>query len=126
MASGFTWLTIAMHVVLTALSVFIFSVFTTFSELVKSLMPEEDYSGLMPNMPAFGLFNDNSVHLNLLHFMVILIIIVLTLANAFAIHSVNGGHMFKLAFYLAITAVISGGALIVVPYLVRMIFNIVS
>ncbi len=125
-ASGFTWLTIAMHAVLTGLSVFIFAVFNTFSELVKTLLPEEDYSSLMPNMPAFGIFSDNSTHLSLLHFMVILIIIVLTLANAFAIFSVSGGHIYKLVFYFALTAAISGAMLLVVPGVVNMMFGVVS
>jgi flagellar protein FlaJ len=125
-ASGFTWLTIAMHAVLTGLSVFIFSVFNTFSELVKTLLPEEDYSSFMSGMPSFGIFSDNSSHLNLLHFMVILIIIVLTLANAFAIFSVGGGHIYKFAFYLALTAAISGAMLLIVPGVVNMMFGVVS
>jgi flagellar protein FlaJ len=125
-ASGFTWLTIVMHAVLTGLSVFILSVFTTFSDLVKTLLPDGSYTSLMPKMPAFGIFADNSAHLNLLHFMVILIIIVLTLANAFAIHSVSGGHIYKSAFYCALTAIISGAMLLIVPGVVNMMFGIVS
>jgi flagellar protein FlaJ len=122
--SGFTWLTIAMHIVLTALSVFVYSVFVTFSQLVKTLMPEG--VAAFPNMPTLGLFAQNSMQLNLLHFVVILIIIILTLADTFAIYSVGGGHISKLLFYLAITAVISGGVLVLVPPVVNMMFGIVG
>jgi flagellar protein FlaJ len=122
--SGFTWLTIAMHIVLTALSVFVYSVFVTFSQLVKTLMPEG--VAAFPNMPTLGLFAQNSMQLNLLHFVVILIIIILTLADTFAIYSVGGGHISKLLFYLAITAAISGGVLVLVPPVVNMMFGIVG
>ena len=125
-ASGFTWLTVVMHAVLTTLSVFIYSIFVTFAQLVKKLMPTEGaQTNLGPNMPAFGLFVQNGTQLNLLHFMVIMIIIVLTLANAFAIYAVSGGHTQKLLFYLAITSAISGAVLILVPNVVNMMFKMV-
>jgi len=47
----------------------------------------------------------------MLHFMVMVIVVVLTFANAFAIYATSGGHILKLAFYLAITLAISGAAL---------------
>jgi flagellar protein FlaJ len=123
-ASGFAWLTIAMHTVLTALSVFIYSVFVTFSELVNTLMPKGNIdSSLAPSLPSFGLFAQNSMQLNLLHFMVLLIVLVLTLANAFAIYSVGGGHPRKLVYYLAITGAISGGVLVTVPSIANMLFK---
>jgi archaellum biogenesis protein FlaJ (TadC family) len=122
-ASGFTWLTVAMHTVLVALSVFVYSVFVTFSDLVKSLMPQQGDSSGMSNMASFGLFSQGSTQLNLLHFMVILIIIILTLANAYAIYSVSGGHSSKLFFYLAIMSTISGAILIGVPIVVSMMFH---
>jgi|WetSurMetagenome_2_1015567.scaffolds.fasta_scaffold00944_23 archaeal flagellar protein FlaJ len=122
-ASGFTWLTVAMHTVLVALSVFVYSVFVTFSGLVKSLMPQQGDSSVMSNMASFGLFSQGSTQLNLLHFMVILIIIILTLANAYAIYAVSGGHSSKLFLYLAIMSTISGAILIGVPIVVSMMFH---
>jgi len=125
-ASGFTWLTIAMHVVLTTLSVFVYSVFVTFYQLVKTLMPGSGAMQSMPSMPTFGLFAQGNMQLDLLHFMVLLIIFMLTLANAFAIYSVSGGHILKLLFYTALTAGISGAVLISVPPVVGMIFKMTS
>jgi flagellar protein FlaJ len=122
-ASGFAWLTIAMHTVLTALSVFIYSVFITFSQLVNKLMPQGTDNNLVPNMPTLGFFTQGSTALNMLHFMVILIVIILTLANAFAIYAVSGGHILKLLFYLALTSAVSGGVLVLVPVVVNMMFR---
>jgi flagellar protein FlaJ len=121
-ATGFTWLTIAMHTVLTALSAFIYSVFLTFSTLVNSLMPQTDQSGVLPGLPSFGLFSQDSSYLTLLHFMVLTVILILTVANALSIHFVNGGHTLKLFFYLALTSAISGAVLVFVPQIVNGIF----
>lgn len=125
-ASGFTWLTIAMHTVLTTLSVFIYSIFLTFSQLVNTLMPKGELtSELVTNMPSFGLFSTDTTQLKLLYFMVMTIVFVLTLANAFAIYSVSGGHPRKLFYYIALTGAISGGVLVVVPSIANMMFKIV-
>jgi len=124
-ATGFTWLTIAMHAVLTTLSVFIYSIFVTFSGLVKTLMPKEGAaSDLVPNLPSMGLFTSGGTQMTLLHFMVITIVFVLTMANAFAIFSVSGGSPKKLIFYLAITVGISGAVLLIVPQVAGAIFKI--
>jgi archaeal flagellar protein FlaJ len=123
-ASGFIWLTVAMHAVLTMLSVFIYSVFTSFANLVKTLMPKEGLdSSVMSGLPSFGLFSTNSTQVSLLHFMVITIVVVLTLANAFAIYAVSGGHPRKLFFYLALTSAISGIVFLVVPPVASMMFH---
>jgi archaeal flagellar protein FlaJ len=122
-ATGFTWLTIAMHTVLAALSAFIYSVFLTFSTLVDTLMPKTGESMAIPNMPSFGLFSQDSTYLSLLHFMVLTVIVILTVANALSIHFVNGGHILKMLFYLALTSAISGGVLVLVPQIVNTIFT---
>jgi len=122
-ASGLLWLTVAMHIVITALVVFIYETLTTFSDLVQSVMPEEDITQVVPSIPSFGVFSSGSVELNLLHFMVIVIVIVLTFANAFAIYATSGGHIYKLSFYLAMTMALSGAVIVFVPLLVNMMFS---
>ncbi len=121
-ASGFTWLTVAMHTVLVTLCVFIYSVFVTFSQLVKTIIPESSAAGSLPNMPSFGLFGQSANYLSLLHVMVIAIVLILTIANALSIHFVNGGHYLKMFFYLALTTVVSGAVLVIVPQIVNIIF----
>jgi archaeal flagellar protein FlaJ len=122
-ANGFTWLTVVMHAVLTALSAFIYSVFVTFSTLVDTLLPKTDNSGTLPGLSSFGLFGQTSSYLGLLHFMVLTVILILTVANALSIHFVNGGHILKFLFYLAITSAISGAVLVLVPQIVNTIFT---
>jgi archaellum biogenesis protein FlaJ (TadC family) len=112
-----------MHAVLSALSVFVYSIFVTFSSLVDTILPKDSASGSLPNITSFGLFGQGEAYLGLLHFMVLTVILILTVANALAIHFVNGGHNLKMLFYLAITTAISGGVLVVVPPLVNMIFS---
>ena len=124
-AIGFTWLTIAMHAVLVTLSIFVYEVFLSFSTLVSAIMPADATNSLqsMAGMPSTGFFSQNGTEIHLLHFMIVLITIVLTVANAFSIYAVSGGHTSKLAYYLAITCVISGLIMIGVPPVVHMMFT---
>ena len=122
---GFTWLTIAMHAVLITLSIFVYEVFLSFSTLVSSIAPQEGGSDAMQSiagMPSSGFFTQNGTEIHLLHFMIILITIILTLANAFSIYAVSGGHSSKFIFYLAMTCAISGVIMIGVPPVVHMMF----
>ncbi|MBN1368572.1 MAG: archaellar assembly protein FlaJ [Dehalococcoidales bacterium] len=123
-ASGFTWLVIAMHAVLTVLSTFVYQIFVAFSKLVESIA-QSDGSGSaisMTGIPSVGFFGQSSTEMNLLHFMIMLVIVVLTLANAFTVYAVSGGHTTKLIYYLAITVAISGVVIYFVPPLVDTMF----
>jgi flagellar protein FlaJ len=122
---GFTWLTITMHAVLVTLSIFIYEVFLAFSVLVQKILPasENGIVGSVAGISSSGFFSSNGSEIHLLHFMIILITIVLTIANAFAIYAVSGGHASKLTFYLAITAAISGIIMLGVPPVVNMMFT---
>jgi archaellum biogenesis protein FlaJ (TadC family) len=75
---------------------------------------------MLPGLQTFGIFGGNSMEINMLHFMVIIIVLVLTVANAVAVHATDGGHINKLALYLAITLAFSGAALVFVPPVVNM------
>jgi flagellar protein FlaJ len=123
-AIGFTWLTIAMHAVLVTLSIFVYEVFLSFSTLVSKIIPAGTDTALqsMAGMPTSGFFSQNGTEIHLLHFMIILITIVLTVANAFSIYAISGGHTSKLAYYLAITCAISGLIMIGVPPVVHVMF----
>ncbi len=122
---GFTWLTIAMHAVLVTLSIFVYEIFLCFSTLISSIVPDSAKSTMqnMMSMPSTGFFTQGGTEIHLLHFMIILITIILTLANAFSIYAVSGGNRSKLTFYLAITCAISGAIMIGVPPVVQMMFT---
>lgn len=122
--SGIQWLAIAMHIVLTVVVVFIYQTLVTFSTLVSEVAPEGGLSQILPGLTSFGIYSTGaSAELSLLHFMVIVIVVVLTLANAFAIYATGGGHIYKLSFYLAIMSAMSGAALAFVPPVVNMLLT---
>lgn len=121
--SGFLWLTVTMHVVLAALLVFIYQTLITFTDLIQTMVPEVQDANAMSNLPSFTVFSSSSGDLDLLYFMVIVIIVVLAVANAFATYAIRGGHIYQLAFYLAVTMAISGAAIIFVPPIVKLLFS---
>ena len=122
-ASGFLWLAMAMHVILAVLLVFIYQTLLTFTGLIQSIAPEGDNVQAMANLPSFGIFSGSSMELNLMYFMVTVIVIVLALANAFAVYATSGGHIYKFSYYLAMTTGISGAAILFVPPVVDMMFT---
>jgi archaellum biogenesis protein FlaJ (TadC family) len=112
-----------MHAVLVIVVVFIYQTLVAFGALVADMMPDEGIPQGIPGLSSWGLYSTGSPELSMLHVMVMVIIFVLTLANAFAIYSSGGGHIFKLAFYLAITVALSGAALVFVPPLVSVMLT---
>jgi flagellar protein FlaJ len=99
---GFLWLTFVMHLVLVALLMFVYQTMLTFTSLIQSMSVDAE-AGAAAGLPSFMAFASNSNEMSLLYFMIIIIIIVLIVSNAFTTHSINGGHFYCFAFYLAIT-----------------------
>ena len=123
-SSGFTWLTIAMHSVLTVLIIFVYSVFISFTELLTRIMPSGEAQGRVSvALPSFGLFNQDPALLNMLYNFIIVVIFVMIIANSFSIYAVSGGHHMKLVLYLAITGSTSGIIMITIPPMVQMLFK---
>ena len=73
-------------------------------------------------MPSFGLFNA-AAQIHLLRAMVILMILVMVGANAFAIKAVEGGHEYKFLFYLGLLLAVAGVAMVLVPSVSDSIFG---
>lgn len=121
--SAFLWLTTVMHVVLVFLVVFVFQTISSFSHLVQTIMPRGEMAQSVAGVPSFGSFGADSIQMRMMLFMVLLVVSVLTLANATAIQVCSGGHLHKLAFYLAITMVTSGAVLLTVPLMVQTMFS---
>lgn len=120
--SGFLWLTITMHIVLASLLVFIYETMITFTGLIQTIAPDET-AMTASNIPATTMFNTDAGELGLLYFMIVVIIFVLTMANAFSVYAIGGGHIYNLAFYTSMTLVISGASLVFLPSLVNMLFS---
>jgi archaellum biogenesis protein FlaJ (TadC family) len=96
---------------------FICGVLVVFSGAIESMSSLEAGGG-MP-LPTFGFFGD-ATQLDLFHTLVIMVILVFTAANAFAIRATGGGHHYKFLFYFGILAAMSGLALLLTPQLVGM------
>jgi archaellum biogenesis protein FlaJ (TadC family) len=121
--SGFTWLAMVMHIVLIVLVTFIYQVFATFSGMVHNLMPTDTTSTVAAGIPSLTIFAANSSQMKMLLIMITAVALVLTVANALAAYATGGGHIYKLAFYLAITCVMSGVVMLLVPKVVTLLFS---
>jgi flagellar protein FlaJ len=121
--SGFTWLAMVMHIVLVVLVTFIYQVFATFSGMVHNLMPTDTTSTVAAGIPSLTIFAANSSQMKMLLIMITAVALVLTVANALAAYATGCGHIYKLAFYLAITCVMSGIVMLLVPKVVTLLFS---
>jgi Archaeal flagella assembly protein J len=120
-SNSFSWLCIAMHAALCGLMVLIYQIMLTFSSAIKGIS-SAGTSDVLSRMPTLGLLGAG-MQLDILHSMVIVLIVVFTGANAFAIKATEGGHSYKFLFYLSIMLAISGVSLVFVPQLASMIFG---
>lgn len=120
--NGFLWLSLTMHVVLCGLLVFIYETMVTFSSLIQKIAPANTSLQFSPNIPMVALFNSDTNQLGLLYFMIIVIVLVLSFANAFSVYSVHGGHIFNLVLFLSIALEIAGVSILVMPSIVNMLF----
>jgi flagellar protein FlaJ len=114
-SSNFTWLCLVMHGVVCALMLFIYGVLKVFSEAIGSMSDLQAETNM--SLPQFGFMGDTA-QMNLFGTLVIVIIIIFTIANAFAVRAAAGGHHYKFFFYLGITMFMAGISLIAVPSLV--------
>jgi flagellar protein FlaJ len=114
-AANFTWLCLVMHGVVCALMLFIYGVLRVFSEAVGTVSDLE--SGSSIDIPQFGFMGDTA-QMDLFGTLVVVIIIIFTIANAFAVRASGGGHHYKFLFYLGVTMAMAGICFIVVPQVV--------
>lgn len=126
-SSTFNYVVIPMHIALVATLVFIAEVVAAFNaklieaqamsetENATTLKPED--MGI-PNALAFQAFN-----VGFIHTMVLVVILALTVINAFAPRAASGGHRYKLAFYGTMTMVASGLILLMVPPVAQGMFS---
>jgi flagellar protein FlaJ len=120
---GFFWLVNVMHFIMVILVIFIYEIFNTFAVMVQGIVANTPSVNIASGLATFSFFATGSQQLQVLHILVIAITLVLTVANALAQYCVSGGHKFKLFFYLAITLILSGTALLGVPFAVQILFH---
>ncbi len=121
---SFRWLSMAMHVAIVALLVFVSEVITIFGGMVtqaESAMPK------VAGAPAIGAFTSfNMESLGMLHSLVLPLVIIFTIANSIAPTIADGGSWYKMFFTLGILSGISGICMILLPEMASVLFKTVQ
>ena len=124
-ASTFTWLVIPLHIALTGLMVFILQVMDIFQATLASI-GDVDVSQTSTAITATPFSSFNAHGTSIFVWLITLVILVLTVANAYAPKAAEGGHNLKLLYNLGIMGIISGANLLLVPQFVQFVFRNVS
>ncbi|MBI4304213.1 MAG: archaellar assembly protein FlaJ [Chloroflexi bacterium] len=121
-SSTFGYLALVMHGAAVALLVFIIEVVNIFGQTVQNI--SLNGAGGLTMIPL-GIFNFDDADMQLLRWILIPVIMIMSVANAWAPKAAEGGHNHKFFFFLGVTLAISGLVLLTVPELAKMIFAIV-
>jgi len=119
-SSSFTFLAIGMHVALVALLVFVVQVILLFSRVVEGVYTEAVAEAQTMAVEVFS-FSFDSVRL--LEILILPCILVMSVTNAFAIKTADGGSRYKIFVYLGVTLSLAGAGLVIVPMLANRIFS---
>ncbi len=119
-SDSFTYLSMAMHVVVGFLLIFIVEVVSGFNDLVSS-------AGVnVPGGPGAALGSVLAFNLDNLTFLrnsMVPVLLSLAAANALAPKISDGGYSLTLFFYLGLTSILSGVAMMIAPVLAHVIFG---
>jgi flagellar protein FlaJ len=124
-ASTFTWLTIVMHGVVSGLMVLIFEIVRNFVGLLDVATSGLDINATTSTgstglaMPMF-----NTPNVELFRVMILSMILIFSVVNAFSISATDGGHKTKIAFYLSLMLILSGVCMIFLPSVVEGILQL--
>ena len=122
LASTFSWLTVMMHTVVSALMLIILEVIQNFSEVIVAAAHLQE--GMNLGAMQLPVMTFGSPMLGPLAVLTRGMVVVLCVINAFAIVAADGGHILKGAFYLAILLALSGVGFLVAPPLVDAILKV--
>jgi flagellar protein FlaJ len=118
--STFSWLTLVMHGAIASLMIIILEVIKKFISLLQTatLLERGEEAAQAMAMPIVGF---GAPQLQFLSWVTVGMVVLLALINSFAVIATDGGHIFKVFFYLSILLFISGISLFIVPLLVEVI-----
>lgn len=120
-SSGFTGLVIPLHAIMAGLVLFIVQLMLTFSSAITKLSAGGSEAIASTGMNVFTTLGSGDIAF--LSNYAIVIVIILTIANAVVLKIVDGGGNYKFFYYGPIITVISGMELIVVPIIASMMFS---
>ena len=107
-ASTFQWLTIPLHTAMVALLQFIVEIVALLSQGISKSSVELSETTQGPGGGSLDVLSFGEVDMQLVGGLVTAVVLVLTVANAFAPKAAEGDHSMKLAYNLAVTMTISG------------------
>jgi flagellar protein FlaJ len=116
-AATFSWLTVVMHGTIATLMVIILEIIRNFVEMINiaaAALGEGASQAAALALPTF-----NAPQVEFFDWITIIMVILLSVVNAYAIIATDGGHRYKAAFYLSILLALAGLSFIVVPPLVK-------
>jgi len=125
-SAGFMNLLIPLHTTMCGVLVFIYQMMFSFNNAIMAMMAShaEDVEGAAETMPAgmsfFGV--GGNVDLGFLGQYVTVVVLILTISNAFAAQTTAGGSKYTLFFYLSALLFMSAIVLYVVPILAGSMF----
>ena len=126
-AATFQYLTLPLHIALVALLEFIVEIMRVFSSSVggnaETLGEASDSTLAESNLAMADLFTFGQVNLQLVDILVTSVVLVITLANAFAPKAAAGGHSYKFLYNLSVYMAITGALMLAVPGLAGSLFN---
>lgn len=116
-ASTFSWLTVVMHGTIATLMVIILEIVRNFVALIDTAAAALGEGASQAAAMALPTFNTPQV--GFFNVITIVMVILLSVINSYAIIATDGGHKYKAAFYLAILFAFAGVSFIVVPPMVE-------
>jgi flagellar protein FlaJ len=116
-ASTFSWLTLVMHGTIASLMIIVMEIVRNFGQLIEAASATLGETAAQAATLALPTFNAPQVQF--FEWITIIIVILLSVINAFAIIATDGGHKYKATFYLSLLLLLPGISFIVVPPLVE-------
>ncbi len=125
-STTFSFVAIPLHAVLMGILLFVTEVVQVFGQQLSQVQAENLDSGVAAEAGVSTVLLFQSPAIEFIPVFVGTVALLLTAANSFAPYAAAGGHRLKLCLYGAIMMVISGLALMLVPHLVRALFESVA
>jgi len=119
-SSSFTFLALGMHAALVALLLFVVQVILLFGKTVEGVYTEAVEASQSSAVNVFSLSFES---VRLLEVLALPFILILSVTNAFAIKSADGGNRYKMFVYLGVTFGLAGAGLVMLPGLADKIFS---
>ena len=127
-ASSFAYLVPPLHASVVGLMVFIINVLSLFSTQLNIAVVDvqTDPNTAGQSVPSLGLGTFSSLDMEFLSMLVTATVLMLTLANGFAMATVGGGHWLKMAYSIAILTLVSGFLMTIIPGMSESVFANIS